>query len=225
MKDKKNRNHPAVHYATPFILLALCTGIAAASMIKPADKLKVYANIAFMDDQKLTGDDTGLVIRDNEIIENYNGETSETGEVIRPQFGERFSTVYSSAIGLDVPVYWGNSAELFERGACQSSGSALPGTDGNAVISAHVDTFFADLSKLKTGDTVKIRTNYGEFEYEVRTAVEFKSSNNKYVNPSEENILTLYTCKKDVLGSADERIGFICDLKKKSFYTGNEVAG
>ena len=225
MKDKRNRNHSAVHYATPFILLALCTGIAAAAAIKPADKLKVYRNIAFMDDLKSDGDGTGLVIRDNDIIDNYSGKTSSDGEVIRPQFGEHFATLTSDALSVDVPVYWGSTSELLEVGACQSSGSALPGTDGNAVISAHVDTFFAELDKLKTGDKVSIKTNYGEFIYTVRELISFKSNNNKYVNPSEENILTLYTCKRDILGGSDERIGAVCELTEKKFYSDDKEAG
>lgn len=65
--------------------------------------------------------------------------------MIYPQFGELFAIIKSDAFSVDVPVYWGSESELFEKGACQSSGSSLIGSSGNSVISAHEDTYFAEL--------------------------------------------------------------------------------
>ncbi len=220
MKDNSNKGSLALHIATPFIVCFLCLGIFLVAMIKPYDKLKVYTNLAFMDDFKITPDGTrGLVIKENEIVSDYNGETNETGEFIRPQFAELYAVIKSDAFELDVPVYWGSDRELFERGACQSSGSVLVGENGNTVISAHEDTFFSELNKLEIGDIITINTNYGQFTYKVKELIEFTKDNNKYVIPSEETKLTLYTCKKNVLGSSDERIGVICELTEKNFYS------
>ncbi len=221
LMSEKKRNSPLLHIATPFIVLALCTGITAAALIKPYDKLKMYLNIAFMDTLKSEpgGDASGLVIKDNKIIEDYSGKTSSTGEVIRPKFGELFAMLKSEAFDVDVPVYWGSGSELLELGACQSTGSAVPGTEGNAVISAHVDTFFSGLDKLDIGDKITLSTNYGEFTYIVKELIEFKATNGKYVLPTEDTRLTLYTCKKDILGGSDQRFGVICELTESSFYT------
>lgn len=223
---KKNTgNNILIHAVTPLIVLAFCIGIIMIALIKPSDKLKVYKNLIFMDDLKIDPDDAniGLIIKDNEITEDYSGETYETGELIRPVYGEMYAIMKSDALELDVPVYWGSDVELFERGACQASSSAVIGDDGNTVISAHVDTFFSDLEKLKEGDSITLLTNYGEFTYTVKELISFKSSNNKYVNPSQnEDKLTLYTCKKDILGASDERIGVICELTERKFYKGSE---
>lgn len=218
----KKGSEKAIHIITPFIVCLICLGIFVVAMIKPYDKLKVYLNLAFMDDLKITpdGGTNGLVIREQEIKEDFSGETNETGEIIRPQFGELYALIKSDKLELDVPVYWGSDSQLFERGACQSTSSVLPGEDGNIVISAHEDTFFSELSNLAVGDTVTLNTNYGQFTYKVRELIEFQKDNNKYVVPSEETKLTLYTCKKDVLGSPDGRVGVICDLTEKNFYTG-----
>lgn len=227
MKTNTNKNSAVIHIATPFIMLALCIGVLLIAFIKPSDKIKVYLNLAFMDDLKTNPDsaDSGLVIRDNEIVNDYNGEISNEGELIRPKFGEMYAILTSSGFDLSVPVYWGSDSELFELGACQSSGSVLVGDEGNSVISAHEDTYFADLYKLSEGDTVTLKTNYGEFEYTVTETISFNKSNGKYVSPTEDTRLTLYTCKKDVLGSSDERIGVICELTEKKFYvTGEESA-
>lgn len=218
----KKGSEKALHIITPFIVCLICLGIFVVAMIKPYDKLKVYLNLAFMDDLKITpdGGTNGLVIREQEIKEDFSGETNETGEIIRPQFGELYALIKSDKLELDVPVYWGSDSQLFERGACQSTSSVLPGEDGNIVISAYEDTFFSELSNLAVGDTVTLNTNYGQFTYKVRELIEFQKDNNKYVVPSEETKLTLYTCKKDVLGSPDGRVGVICDLTEKNFYTG-----
>ena len=220
MKNKE-KNYTQLHILTPFVVLALCLGIFMIAMIKPADKLKVYLNLAFMDDLKTVPDsaDSGLVIRDNEIVTEHDGETSETGEFIRPVFGEMYAIIKCDVFGVDVPVYWGSSSELFEKGACQASGSVLIGDSGNSVISAHEDTYFASLKSLEEGDIITVNTNYGEFIYRVKELITFDKTNTKYVAASEETKLTLYTCQKDVLGTSDMRIGVICELTEKKFYT------
>ena len=209
-----------LHLLTPVITAAVCLGAVILAAVPFSDKLKVYKNLVFMDDLKLSPDsaDSGLVIRENDISTGHSGEYSDTGEIIRPVFAEQYAVLSCSSLENDVPVYWGSSRELFELGACQSSGSVLPGEDGNTVISAHEDTFFSDLSKLKEGDTVTIYTKYGEFTYTVTKLIGFKRTQNKYVVPSKDSKLTLYTCKKDVLGSSDDRIGVICEPAEKKFY-------
>ena len=221
MADNKKMRSRVLHIATPFITAAIACGILMIAAVKPADKAKVYLNIAFMDDLKTDPDDenAGLIIRDKEIVEDYTGTTSENGEFIRPKYGELYAVIKSSSLSLDVPVYWGSDIELFERGACQSSGSVLVGDKGNSVISAHEDTFFSELKNLKEGDEITVNTNYGVFEYKVKSTISFKKDNHKYVVPSEETKLTLYTCKKNVLGSSDERIGVVCEPVSRKFYT------
>lgn len=220
MSEKKKKDDLIIHIVTPFIVLFLCVGIFIAAMIKPSDKLKVYLNLAFMDNLKSTPDSagSGLIVRDNEIIDEYDGQTYESGEVIHPKFGEMYAVLTTSAFDISIPVYWGSNSELFEHGACQSSGSKILGEEGNTVISAHEDTFFSELYKLKTGDTVTLKTNYGEFVYKVKEIVSFNKKDSRYVSPSETSKLTLYTCKKDILGNADERIGVVCEPTEKKFY-------
>ncbi len=212
---------------TPVIMLLLCAGIAVVALIKPYNMASVYLNLAFMDDFKTTPDSgtNGLIISDGNIITDYSGETSDTGEVVIPTFGEQYAVLRSSGFDLSVPVYWGSAPELLERGACQATYSKLPGITGNAVISAHEDTFFAELYKLEPGDTVTLNTNYGEFVYTVKEKISFKKTDNKYVVPTEDDRLTLYTCKKDILGSSDERVGVVCELTEKKFYVQTEEAG
>ena len=75
MEKNKNKDSALIHIATPFVLLALCVGLFMIAMIKPSDKIRMYLNLAFMDNLKSTPDSasSGLVIRDNDIISDYNG--------------------------------------------------------------------------------------------------------------------------------------------------------
>ncbi len=211
-----------MHIITPIIIAAICLGTIIAASIKPYDKAKVYLHLAFMDDSKIdpANKNTGMTIRDNKIISGYSGETSDEGEVVRPKYAELYAEITSKALGITVPVYWGSDVELFERGACQATSSAVIGDKGNTVISAHVDTYFSDLGGLDVGDTVTLNTNYGEFTYTVREKIEFKSKDKSYIVPKKEDLLTLYTCKKDVFGSSDKRFGVVCELTERKFYVG-----
>lgn len=220
MKNNAADKKLLLHIITPFIIFVLCIGIVLIALIKPSDRLKVYINLAFMDEFKSnpTDENYGLIIKNNDIVEEYSGEYSENGEIIRPKYGELYAILKSDSLDLSIPVYWGSDLKLFENGACQSTGSVVIGDKGNSVISAHEDTFFAELYKLEVGDKITLKTNYGEFIYTVKEQITFKKTNNKYVNPSKDTKLTLYTCKKNILGSSDERIGVICELTEKKFY-------
>lgn len=215
-----------IHIITPFIVLLFFGAIVVVGLIKPYDKLKMYMNLAFMDELKSTPESksSGLVIKSNDIATDYKGSTSEEGEIKRPEFGELYAVLNADALSTAVPVYWGSSPELLELGGCQATGSVVIGDKGNTVISAHVDTYFADLEKLKVGDTVTLSTLYGEFVYTVRENILFSRTNGSFVSPTGDDRLTLYTCKRDILGGTEQRVGVICDLTERKFYI-SEVNG
>ena len=222
MDNKKNDR--LIHIVTPFIVVLLCFAIVAVSLIKPYDKLKMYLNLAFMDDLKTNPEtrDSGLVIKENDIVTSYDGNTSDEGSIKRPEFGEMYAVLDSEAFGTSVPVYWGSTPELLDLGACHATGSVVIGDKGNSVISAHVDTFFADLEKLKVGDIISVKTNYGEFVYTVKENILFNKTDGRYVSPTEDDRLTLYTCKRDLLGNAEQRTGVVCELTERKFYSDSE---
>ena len=220
-ENERSGGSIAIHIATPFIVAALCLGICIAAMIVPKDKIKVYLNLAFMDDLKTNPDDLekGLVIRENEIVEDNTAKYSDKGDVVRPKYGEMYAVIKCDKFELDVPVYWGSDIDLFERGACQATGSKVIGDSGHSVISAHEDTFFSELSKLVPGDVVTINTNYGQFIYTVSENIEFKKTDNKYVTPSKTEKLTLYTCVRQILGSSTQRYAVVCEPVDSKFYS------
>lgn len=208
---------------TPVLLFIMSGAVLFLIMIVPFQKLKVYLNLAFMDDLGTvpSSSGNGLTITENDIDTGYSGVTFEEGVIDIPSFGEQYAVLKCENKDLITPVYWGSTDELLERGACQSSSSVVLGEKGNVVIDAHVDTFFENLTELETGDEVILYTNYGRFTYSVETEINFMKSDKTYVLPKTDDILTLYTCKKQILGSSDARTGFTCKLLKKEFYYEN----
>ncbi len=227
MTSKKRQGaHPLLYILTAVFLIILCTAVCAVALIKPYEKVQTYLNIAFMDDMKIKPSSgvEGLVIKENDIktekpVETPEEEFSDTGTVIRPAFGEQYAVLECDAIKLSVPVYWGSSAELLERGACQTTSSMVVGETGNAVIDAHVNTFFADLNKIEVGDEIVLYTQYGIFTYKASELVKFENWDKTYVLPTEQDRLTLYTCEAQVLGTSTTRVGVLCELVSKQFYT------
>lgn len=224
-KNKTNHGTLFIHIATPFILFAMCMGIIMIALIPTSDKLQRYKGLVFMDELKIDPEnaESGLKIKDNKINDNDNNYSSDKGEIIRPVFAEHYADLSCEAFETTVPVYWGSNIDLFEIGACQASSSAVFGDPGNSVISAHVNTFFAELDKLKTGDVITVRTNYGKFIYTVRETISFKDNEKKYVRPTDDTRLTLYTCTKDIFSASDQRIGVICDLTETKYYGAEEA--
>lgn len=223
-KDKNQRQHMgrAVQIILPFLILILCIAIAVPVLIRPYEKLSTFTKIAFMDNMK-TSNSGSLEVVNNDIAKDHRVETFTEGEVIIPKFGEQYAVLEIESIDLSVPVYWGSNDELLELGAVQSTSSTAAGSGGNAVIDAHVNTFFNELDKAAVGDTVVLYTQYGKFTYEVSELIEFKASEKKYVLPAKEEKLTLYTCEMQVFGSSEKRIGVVCKPVEMLYYNEKEA--
>ncbi len=231
-KHSAGKANVPLYLLTAGCVVVLCAGVLFAACVVPYEKCKTYLNIAFMDTMKITPSTglEGLVIKENDQITTElpaeDAQLSDTGEITRPKFGEQYAVLQCKSAEIEVPVYWGSSSELLDRGACQSSSSTVLGDTGNVVIDAHVNTYFANLDKIKEGDEVVLFTEYGVFTYKARELVTFENTDKKYVIPSDEDRLTLYTCQAQVLGTSTTRVGVLCELVSKQFYqtSGEEAA-
>jgi sortase A len=205
----------------PLLVTVLCGGILFLLSIKPYEKAETYLKVAFMDNNNVVPQSEGIAglnIVQTDIDTEYSGKTYEKGDVVYPEYGTQYAVIECEAADIFAPVYWGNGAELLDRGGCNTPSSVVAGGEGNTVISAHVNTFFATLNKVKVGDEVKLYTDYGRFTYTVSELIEFGSTDKKYLKKGDRDILTLYTCEDNLLAESDKRIGCICELKKREFY-------
>lgn len=95
----------------------------------------------------------------------------------------------------DMIVLAGDSGRNLAFAPGYRFGTVKPGEDGASIISAHRDTHFKFLKKIKLGDEIKIQTKDGKFIY-------YKVKNTKIVNESNVRInmnksnkrLVLVTC-------------------------------
>ncbi|MBR1459807.1 MAG: class D sortase, partial [Oscillospiraceae bacterium] len=138
MAEKKKPRIP-VYFLTGLLLAVLCSAVIIAALTAPYERVKTYLNILFMDQKKITPSTgvNGLVITENENIPTEADGTQaqtellESGEIIRPSFGEQYAVLNIESAGINAPVYWGSSTELLERGACQTTSSVVIGEEGN----------------------------------------------------------------------------------------------
>lgn len=110
-------------------------------------------------------------------------------------------------INVDAIVVEGASRKKLSEGPGHVKDTATPGEPGNAVITAHRDTFFRHIYELNKGDDILIRRNGQLFKYQV--------TGKKIVMPEDVGVLkqtpdpqlTLITCYPTYyIGPAPKRL-------------------
>jgi sortase A len=99
------------------------------------------------------------------------------------------------ARGIDLYVLDAASARALAFGPAHVSGTAAPGSAGNAVIVAHRDTHFAFLRDLALEDEITIEVGRGVLaRYRVREVTIADKSASRLLDPADSPQLTLITC-------------------------------
>jgi sortase A len=115
---------------------------------------------------------------------------------------DRHPVTEGSAVGevkvprltLDAIFVQGDSPRILRHAVGHISETALPGEQGNVVLTAHRDSFFRPLRNIRQGDAITIETLRGEYEYQVDWTEVVSPSDVQVLEPSGENTLTLVTC-------------------------------
>ena len=83
-----------------------------------------------------------------------------------------------------------------EKNASHWASSANPGENGNIVIYGHNKTsVFGPIRWLNVGDKIELTDKQGQtYEYKISETVTVKPEEIKYVEPTNTETLTLYTC-------------------------------
>jgi len=112
-------------------------------------------------------------------------------------------------------VRHGVDDKTLKRAVGHVPGTALPGQPGNVGIAAHRDTFFRNLRGVRMGDTIRMVTSTGTYEYKVQSLKIVRPVNVEVLDPTPEPALTLVTCYPfNYVGSAPKR--FIVRAKQIS---------
>ncbi len=110
-------------------------------------------------------------------------------------------------IDLDDIVVEGTSRKQLLIGPGHMVETAMPGQNGNSVITGHRDTFFRHIYELNKGDMILVRRNGEVYRYEVTGKRVVQPDDISVIHPTSDARLTLITCYPTYfIGPAPERL-------------------
>ncbi|HEV7674518.1 MAG TPA: class D sortase [Candidatus Angelobacter sp.] len=110
-------------------------------------------------------------------------------------------------IQVDAIVVEGASRRELSAGPGHMKQTAQPGETGNAVITAHRDTFFRHIYELNKGDQIQVRRSGRIFTYEVTGKRVVMPEDISVIKPTDNPQLTLITCYPTYyIGPAPKRL-------------------
>lgn len=115
---------------------------------------------------------------------------------VYPLWGTVWATLEIPDIGINIPVYQGDTLDIIQYGAGHFSGSYFPGEGGSVVLAAHNSRqHFMYLPHLDLGAKIIVHTNYGTFTYELTDTKVIRDNDMASIPiQTDEEILMLYTC-------------------------------
>ena len=97
-------------------------------------------------------------------------------------------------IGLTAMILEGADARTLRRAVGHIPGTALPGQQGNVVITGHRDTFFRPLRNIQMDDEITLTTLNGSYRYRVDSTEIVEPEDTRVLGDSDDAALTLVTC-------------------------------
>lgn len=145
---------------------------------------KVATDLIDIVTEKTFGTEMIEPVLENNKLENY------------PTIGTKYATLKIQSIGVELPVYFGQSYTLLKSGIGHDTASHFPGEGGSIIYMGHnFYTFLAKLPEAKKGDLIELETTYGTFEYTIYdTAIVNETEVDKVPIQEEKEILMIYTC-------------------------------
>ena len=144
----------------------------------------------------------------------YEGKDSTRFDNIAvsvPAVDQQYAEIHSERLGIDAPVFWGDTNLILKSGVGTYCGSALPGYNSTILMSAHNTTHFKGLEDVQVGDVFDVNTTYARFEYVVDDIKVLNADDASAVNfNGKKEQLVLYTCYPfEPLASVSEQRLFV----------------
>lgn len=156
----------------------------------------------------------GSVFVDNAGSPEEQPDSVSSADITLPVYGEQYGHLSCERIGLDSPVYFGDSNDILRVGAGQYIGTFLPGFGRLILLCAHNTTFFKPLQVVEAGDVIVFKTSYGVYQYQVsRTEVRDHNDATAYDLLQDKEELVLYTCFpfETMVGTKTDRLFVYCE--------------
>ena len=130
-----------------------------------------------------------------------------------PSKGDNIGSLSIPVLKQKLPIIQGTGTDELKKGVGHFIQSALPGEEGNSVLSGHRDTVFSKLGKLKIDDQLIVQTSAGTFTYEIKHIRIVDKDDKTVIVPADHAVLTLTTCYPfRFFGSAPDRYILTADL-------------
>jgi sortase A len=125
--------------------------------------------------------------------------------------------VFDTLDNREVPIIEGAKPAQLKKGAGHHPDMSYPGQVGNCLLFGHRNTVFSDFGKLKKGDTIQIKTEYGTFTYEISDMQVTFPLDPLMFKGYNEPMLTLVTCYPfHYVGAAPKRYVVVCKMTDSS---------
>lgn len=140
-------------------------------------------------------------------VKTDNRTTIPASEVEMPTNETLYAHISCTRVGLDAPLYFGDTDTVLKHGVGQYTGSSIPGFQKPILLAAHNTTFFLPLQNIEAGDIVMITTSYGIYKYQVtQTQITDKNDKSVYNLAQKKEQLIMYTCYPfNMLGTLQHR--------------------
>jgi sortase A len=120
--------------------------------------------------------------------------------------GEPLGVLEIARIGLSGVVVEGDNDNVLDRAIGHLPDTPLPWQSGNSALAAHRDALFRPLRNVRSGDLLRFKTPYGDFDYRVRETLIVSPEDLWVLDPTPVTMLTLISCFPfDYIGAAPER--------------------
>lgn len=136
--------------------------------------------------------------QENVEVEEVKIEINEEEKKLThyPYYGEQYGRVKIESIGVDLPLFYGDSLAILKNGIGHSQISYFPGEGGSILCMGHnFKTMLRNFSELQLGDIIQVTTEYGEFNYRI---YDMRILNETDVDQApiqkEKEIFMIYTC-------------------------------
>jgi sortase A len=107
--------------------------------------------------------------------------------------GDMLGIVEIPRLGFSTIVVEGDSDEMLKVAAGHLPDTP-PWQPGNTAIAGHRDGHFRPLKDIEIGDTIRLRTRHGTFDYRIKKTVIVLPSDISVLQPTLAKTLTLVTC-------------------------------
>lgn len=120
-------------------------------------------------------------------------------------YGDCVANIECESTGVNCKVYYGTNRISMRSGAGLSGDEAFFGETAPVFVTGYDETYFSGLKYCKSGDIIKVTTNYGELSYRVSEVTYIDKSKQAFKPDTAERLVLCAICS-DFSEHADENL-------------------